>query len=168
MLISPLLIGSEIHYWPQVILPMMALAPSLTGRSSLSRARVIWPGWRVSPRSLAPGASHQRRVVTSNIWSGDQTGAAWHTGDCDVSVTRCVTKHEQTTYHCNYITIAAQVILIQISAKSAQDLRLVILQLRWKFVKISASETAIVYDETVNIPWSVKVNCFHKESFTFT
>ena len=63
-------LGSEIHYWPQVILPMMALAPSaLTGRSSLSRARVIWPG---PGRSLAPGA-WETRGEWSPVTSGAET-----------------------------------------------------------------------------------------------
>ena len=69
-----------------------------------------------------------------------------------MSVTRCVTKHEQTTYHCNYITLApAQVILIQISASPRSRARDTPAAVKVR-ENISVRYGAIIYDETVNIP----------------
>ena len=119
-----------------------------------------------SPRSPV----EERRVVTSNIWSGHQTGAAlWHRGEtCDVSVTRGVTKHEQTTYHCNYITIARlKSSPFKLVPAAAQELRA-----RDPPAVVKVRENISVKDGD-NLWWNCKysVKCqgknVHKESFLF-
>ena len=88
---------------------------------SLSRAWVIWLMW--AHTRPCPGHWTLAPPEESGEWSPVTSGAETRQEQrdtqepCDVRVTRWVTKHEQTTYHCNYITLApAQVILIQISA----------------------------------------------------